>query len=150
MPFQARFVAPNRTPPARLYWHSAGSRMIFGDNADRAKAYVAEVLDEQRESLNHFNYLLGAVWGDSLPVNEDKVLDLFGYNGIRDWPGNPDVHAYVFRNGVPSFRNPITCGDTTIVLGLEEHYRIQTKDLGEFMSNPPMLGEFEPPQTLEL
>lgn len=143
MLFKARLVAPNRTPPARIYWHSAGANEVFLNDADKARIYVREILDEQRESLSHFDYLLGAVWGalwsDAKVPAEDKVLDLFGYNDTRVWPGNPDVHSYVFRNGEPSLRNPITCGDTMIVLGLEEEYRRNTHNLKEYMRTPPRL-----------
>ena len=38
----------------------------------------------------------------------------------------------------------ITCGDTAIILGLEEQYRRTTNNLEDFIRHMPHFKEFEP------
>ena len=95
------------------------------------------------KEIMKFDYLLGAIWGKK----DEKIIDLFGFSDISEWPGNPDVTSFVIKNGGydtreddDSFVESYTCGDTLIMLGEEEKYRRTTKSLDEYMRNPPEIS----------
>ena len=79
-------------------------------------------------NVHVFDYLLATIWGDK--ERGTKRIDLFGFNDISEWPGNPDVYHWSLANETivsPSnpeeqevMLNPLTCGDTLIMLGQEE------------------------------
>ncbi|HLD39217.1 MAG TPA: hypothetical protein VJB05_02815 [archaeon] len=77
------------------------------------------------------------LWGD----NGDRVAEVFGYGHVdkKDWPSNPEIYNWVFRNGIhqPKKRQ-ISCGDTLIVLGKEESVRRRTSSLGEYWNEFPV------------
>jgi len=81
-------------------------------------------------------------------------LTFFGFKDIKGWPGNPDVYGWVWENGFRQKRDeinePLTCEDTTIMLGREGAYRWECKDLRMFLYYPPDLGELEPNTSIEL
>lgn len=81
--------------------------------------------------------MLGYAWGDR--KTNQKVIDLFGFNDINDWPGNPDVSAYVVRNGVLIRDELICCGDALILLGREEEHRRKKESLEDYMSTMPLI-----------
>ncbi|GEM_PF-2898159 len=124
--------------PGRGYFHTSGFNEIFGGNVDAQESYAFEALRDNSSLLRDTDYFLVAIWGDV--SKGDKVMDLFTYNGVYPWPGNPEVSAYVLRNGIyaPEERS-ITCGDTLMILGKEEEHRRQTTNLNEYISNPPVI-----------
>lgn len=95
--------------------------------------------NRKRKELRDTDYFIGVVWGDT--ENNQKVCDLFAYSDLDpgNWPGNPDVSAWVIRDGVFQRENPITCGDTLLVLGIEEEWRRNCKNLREYLSRDPYL-----------
>lgn len=135
---------PNETPPVRAYVHSAGFS-IFG-LLEEAEIYLMKALDskEQKEASQGADYILAAIWGDTRDSAE--VIDFFAYSGIKEWPGNPDVSAWMVRAGHQLSLEPrsvATCGDTTIILGEEEKRRRKAKNLEDFMQRGPELRDFD-------
>jgi hypothetical protein len=128
-------------PPIRAYLHNAGLDDAFKSRRNKPAEFEADrhllrTLTDNMVILNDASYLIAAIWGDS----GARMIDLFRYAGINKWPGNPDVAAFVFRNGVyvPK-RREITCGDTLVVLGREEEYRRTTRDLNDYVEHPPTI-----------
>jgi len=129
--FIVRF-ARESLPPVRAYVHGSGSDVFSDDGAPRG--HLTDVLERHAGLFTDADFLLAALWGN----NGDRMIDLFKYTGIREWPGNPEVAAYVFKDGIykPNARD-ITCGDTLIVLGIEEAHRRKTGNRGDYIRNPP-------------
>jgi hypothetical protein len=143
MPFIARISLPGALRPTRAYLYEPGFEDGFG-SVKGARDYLAQVLDVGSKIngvITPADYILAALWSDK----DSKVAELFGYGGISDWPGNPEVYSWVFKDGIylPGQRK-IACGEATRILGTEEDYRITTKSLKEFMEKPPQLRELEP------
>jgi hypothetical protein len=142
MTFITRFNLPNKEPPVRAYLHQAGFKELYGGDTDKAEFYFLGILDSQHKNLDNFGYVLATIWGDK--DSRAKIIDFFGYSSVSP-KENPEVHAWVVRDGVTIRtgldHSPTTCGDTLIVLGREEEHRRTTKDLNDFMSNPPPLEE---------
>lgn len=144
-PFVARFNLPSRKPFVRAYLHRAGLLSAYGQKdtpVDCAKSYMTEVIEST--DLQRYAWVLAAIWGNS---SGERCIDFFGYGGISDWTGNPDVSAFVVKNGIIIPQKEITCGDTLIVLGKEESFRRTTQNLEEYASKWPFLGELEPLRT---
>ena len=87
----------------------------------------------QSKMANGFDYMLMILWGN----DGSNMVDCFGYGGMSEWPGNPDVDGWLYRSGVLVRDMPITCGDGLILLGREEEYRRTTSSLREYIENPP-------------
>src|SRR3989338_3842919 len=121
--------------PTKAYLHSAGINN-YGDTRGKqiitAMDYVKDVKNSggfsdiiEKENLE---YTLAAIWAD----RDEKVIDFFGFgDAIDNWPGNPEVKSWVFRNGI-FFRGGSTCGDTLIMLGEEEKIRRKTQNLQDY------------------
>ncbi|MBI4895686.1 MAG: hypothetical protein HY831_04300 [Candidatus Aenigmarchaeota archaeon] len=134
--FSGRATGDNA--PGRGYFHTSGFSEVFGGNVDAQDSYAVQALRESLSLLRDTNYFLAVIWGD---VDKgDKVMDLFTYNGAHPWPGNPEISAYVLRNGVyvPEDRS-VTCEDTLIILGKEGEHRRQTRSLDDYISSPPVI-----------
>jgi len=131
--------------PARVYLHEYGLREQFGGDGRSAGlvilsafAYGEWAVRTLLRSEENLQYSIGIVWGDI--DNDQKACDLFGYSGIEEWPGNPDVPLWVFRNGV-LVKDLESCGDSLILLGLEEQHRRKCKNLEEYLEKNPKLPE---------
>lgn len=130
----------DQLPPTRAYFHSSMTEAYSNPNPDNksidalAKEHLILSLGMNLDLVDGADYILAAIWGD----NSSKMIDIFKYSDINNWPGNPDMGAFVLRDGVyvPEKRE-VTCGDTLIVLGQEEKYRRTTKDLTDYMEHPP-------------
>ena len=81
-------------------------------------------------------YGIVVVWSEGKDLHHDWFL----YWGIEEWPENPSVDNYYFKNGVfqPRERH-ITCGDSLIMLGIEEQHRRTTKSRAEYLRIRPDL-----------
>lgn len=131
---------PNNLPPFRAYVHNTGAELY--DSGHLSIAEITEDVTKQLisslvrnpELVTGAAYLLAAMWG----CDEKKIIDLFAFSDIGDWPGNPDVAAFVLENGVYAPENKkITCGDTLMVLGIEEKHRRRCTNLDDYMRRPP-------------
>lgn len=116
-------------PPGRLYDHSSGKDVFVHPEASQDYLFNQNLPKELEES----DYFIGISWGEK----EDKVLDLFGYSGIKEnWKTNPGVRNWVIRNGTITKDSEITCGEGLILLGREEEYRLKTGGLQEYLEEP--------------
>lgn len=136
MVFVARFNFPKLKPPVRAYLHEAGldaySTLEIG-SVDAARKYFLDVFEWQ--DVSKYQFVLAAMWGKVNGVNEpERNIDFFGLSDIDEngWPGNPEVSAWVVKNGVVVPQKEITCGDTLIVLGEEEKYRRKCKNMADY------------------
>lgn len=100
-----------------------------------ASAYLLGILEiESDEILKPVDYVIAFLWGNQ----GRRVAELFGFGGVKDWPGNPEVYSWVFEDGVykPEERQ-ISCGDSLVVLGREEDQRRKTKSCDEWLCRTP-------------
>lgn len=147
MTFIARFRLPREHPPKKIYLHSSGADVymgLFQTSAQGAIAHVTGALDQLPELQGMFHYVIAIAWGD----NGDKMVDCFGFSGIRAWPGNPDVSTWVLKNGVYQQRTRITpkdtmCEDSIILLGREAELRRRSHSLDSFLISVPHFFEEE-------
>jgi hypothetical protein len=137
-----RYNAPGWNPPTRIYFHESGFSEAFNDNPSfqpwvNALTHLSRIFDsklDQSHDLRNFNYAIAFLWGQE----KDKMVDLFAYDAISRWPGNPSISSFIFRNGVYEPDNhEIGCGDGSIVICVEEEYRRKCKNLQYFLQNPP-------------
>jgi len=143
MGLEARLTAAENNPPGKFYVHTAGFDKVFGpdDPTGNSLAYVSQVMKTYQGRFNWYSFVIGIVWGDE--SNGDKVMDLFGYRGLKEWSGNPDVDLWVIRNGIYVPDISTTCGESLVVLGKEEEFRKGTKDLDEYFKKPlPVIRPF--------
>jgi len=140
--FIARFDF-RRPSPGRLYLSDCSLEKFFGKKIpiEKARKYAAEVIGSlERSIFLKADYLLGVIWGDD--EAGERAIDLFGYSGIKNWPGNPEVSAWPFKGKYPVDKVPIICGNGLMLLGqVEEPYRRTTQSLDEYLRNPPALPE---------
>ncbi len=123
------------TPPTRLYLHreflTDGREPLVA--AGEARDHFLNIREKAPEVFTGLDYVLGILWKDPTSTN----LDLFGYKDIARWPGNPEVSNWVFKNGVFLSTRNISCGDSLILLGREEHYRRTCANLETYFSRVP-------------
>ncbi|MDP1694142.1 MAG: hypothetical protein Q8L34_01240 [Candidatus Woesearchaeota archaeon] len=82
------------------------------------------------------NYSIVVVWADANKMRHDW----FYFHSISQWPGNPSVDVYVFKNkGFLPREHQVTCGDSLIMLGIEEQHRKTTKSRAEYLRTRPDL-----------
>ena len=137
--FIGRICLPDNKPPVRAYVHKTGFD-VYGNSIPEAERHLKQVLKENREELNGLQYMLAAMWG----YEGNKMIDMFGYNGITKWPGNPNIYAWVMENGVfvpvdkmiPKLA--LTCEDTSILISKEAEHRRNRNSLADFISTPPL------------
>jgi len=133
MAFRNCYNFKNR--PLRLYTHRFGEELF--NNSIEAFCYTEAALATLDSVAPDSLFYIAVTWGDK--KTKSRICDLFAYSGINEWPGNPDVSSWIFNEGVLKQENPITCGDTMILLGLEEQYRRSCSDLSTYLSNGPVL-----------
>ena len=132
-------------PPIRAYCHISGFSEAFGfDKSNKmggeaARDHLVEIIKDNA-FFRKYHWVLAIAWGNK----GRKMVDFLGYHSIgENWPGNPDVDAFVTGNGqiVPTPGalniNQVTCGDSIIILGDEEKYRRITSNLAEYAAIPP-------------
>jgi hypothetical protein len=150
--FRTRLHLHANEPPTRVYFHESCFRNeTFPELARDDKKNATAHGYANREAIRNYvkgvlanasprspsAFILAAAWAEG----RRRMLDIFSYSGITDWPGNPDVEAFVMQDGVLVPNRPITCGDTLIILGAEEKYRRTTKHIYEYKDIPPKLED---------
>lgn len=143
MDIVARINLPHKRPPARVYVYGLGLNECFSGNDSITEALgyfdnVHRMAQTKIPFVDEIEYFISCVWGNI--KTDEKIVDLFGFHDIKEWPGNPTVSAWTVRNGVFVRNSEITCGDTLIILGKEESYRRYRSNLEEFLMNPPDVG----------
>ena len=129
---------PNIRAPIRAYLHRSAKNNLEGTNyLKEMKEHLMETLSKNHGTIENADFYLAAIWS----IEKDKMIDLFKYTqtGHPDnWPKNPDVNMFVFKNGVYQQNEKLTMrGDTLIMLGAEEHFRRNTKGLTEYIEGRP-------------
>lgn len=143
MVFVARLKGNGLVVPVKAYLHESGYERWGNTKTATGNAgiYIQKIFKSEeflrlakREELD---YVISALWNN----NGKKTADVFGYSGLReDWKANPEIIAWNCVNGV--WQSPARfCGDTVVLLGEEETWRISgTKDLAYYAANPPNLS----------
>ena len=125
--------------PTRAYLHGVGINE-YGMDKTKQLASAIKYLGDAKNSNSfkeiaereRLEYILVALWADK----ETKIIDVFGFGDLAgEWPGNPDVQSWDFRNGIFT-RGARTCGDTLVMLGKEEEHRRTTKNLVDYFKSP--------------
>lgn len=136
-----RFIgrASNEGYNLRAYLHESG-RGVFPKVDTRGFNAIADhffpTVKRYQEGIGKDgDYTLAFIWGD----DGVPVIDFCRFSGIDgEWPGNPEMMGFVFRNGIYSPGEPITCEDGIIIMGsFEAPYRRTTENLNAFLRNPP-------------
>lgn len=124
MPFNGIISVLRSSPPGRFYLHTAGNT-LYCRNAKPAlrgaENYLKEILELHKNIFREQDFLLGTIWGDM--ERKQRVADIFGYRGIKPWPGNPEVSTWVAREYVLTKENPASCEETIALLGEEARLR---------------------------
>ncbi|MFH1801900.1 MAG: hypothetical protein ABH864_00440 [archaeon] len=146
MPFRDRFVVTGKMN-GRFYFHTAGRDVYGNDNGTQVNGagdYLRFVLDRNYGALKGQGVLLGALWADE--DSGDRIVDVFGLKFGSEWPGNPEVGAWVAREeDLVKRENPISCAETIRVVGGEMGILMGTDSLREYMLSDtlPITGLYE-------
>lgn len=129
-PFQLSVLGD---PRVRGYVHSSfnGAASVALDYCTHA---LASLHHEGKVNLSAepSSWYIGLVWHDSEEPAE--VLDVFQYHDYQSWPGNPDVHNFIVRNGIYVPEAAISCTEGILLLGQEEQLRRKTTSLEEYFN----------------
>lgn len=131
--FAARLNYPDKK--IRAYVHRTGLQDINAQPIQNAKKYLEDCLDFAE--LEKFDYAIAVVCGNS--DENSRVINFFGYSGISEWPGNPTVTAFLMKNKVIIPQKDFVCGDVILMLGQEEEFRRERKNLDDYLANWPTL-----------
>jgi len=139
MAFKTGILYPRKAVPVKAYIHDTGFDTVYKNNIGLAEAYLRKSLPTVAFGAGmRIMFALGVLWGDS---NGDKIVEFFGYSRTKEWPGNPGVIPWQVVNGHDRANGEIECADTVIMRGLEEQYRRTTKNLREYATHLPDLGD---------
>src|SRR3989344_4406504 len=141
MVFAARYIIPKSFPPVKAYLHTLEMNRAWGPlpASNNAPRHLRDVLMDYQDSFSGFEFLIAGLWGrNDKRGGIDKVIDIFGFQKIPSdkWPGNPEVSVLIHEKGslfVPQKEH--TCGDTLIMLGIEEAFRRTTTSLEEYFAS---------------
>jgi len=140
MGFDSKHLMPLLNLPARFYVHTSGQKAfnVRPESVDplvEARVFATRVVRDNKKTLEKYDFVIGVLRSD----DEGRIADIFGYHGITDWPGNPDVNAFVYREGKgASLREGILpYEDTMILLGHEGDLRRNTRNLAEYLLKSP-------------
>ncbi len=138
MSFLTRALMPGYR--AKLYVHEYGYERVFGSTPqgieDGIKYFTDALSQKSRELISPNDFVLGAVWGDD---GNSKVAEMFVYKEIKEWPGNPTVYTWIFRNGIyMPWERQVACEDAILAFSDESTFRRKTKSPEEFLvTNAP-------------
>ncbi|MDO8528791.1 MAG: hypothetical protein Q7S06_02780 [Nanoarchaeota archaeon] len=115
--------------PNRIYLHKAGLELYT--NACTQHPYYQALNAAREQAIKHYyssmqenlpEWIIAAVWTAKVDGVRKTILDVFeNRDAVENWPGNPDVSTFNI-NGTDSTRAS-SCGDTLMMLGLEEEFR---------------------------
>lgn len=134
--------------PARVYVHTGGFDEVFGGRKSEAFDYFSNSLENIRSAIWSGNisptkprYMIATLWGNV--KSGEKNADVFVYGDLTNWRDNPEFAAGVFANGklIADKRGVVGCGDALIMLGCEETLRRTTRDLAEYLEQPPAIED---------
>ncbi|MDD5193822.1 MAG: hypothetical protein PHF67_04535, partial [Candidatus Nanoarchaeia archaeon] len=107
--FVARANCINERIPFRTYVHESGIEQAFPirrrpiiEQAINHSFYKIEQALDSIPGLTNNNYFISIVWGSE----GNPMIDLIGFSGLdfaeepKNWPGNPEITSFVFKNGI--------------------------------------------------
>jgi hypothetical protein len=140
---------PEKMPPLRAYLFSSAIDRKQPSGSHEFKS-LCTVTNQQllsiiyngpmQEAAKRFNYIIAFLWKQDASSN----INLFGYHGIKNWRGNPDMRSWVFENGVYRNNRDVVCETGAIILGKEGQHRRSTRNLAEYIGNTPKLYDLVP------
>jgi len=159
---RSRLNVPELSIPGRIYYHNSGIQAFRGhlNSDDEIEKNGLSLLNKifgrgvdyrcysnlDPKVFENSKYFIALLWGRTLGPEPTlyEMVDLFTFTDIensqdpKNWPSNPEVSAYIFQGGIylPDEKQ-VTCGDGTIILGIEEIHRRTRKNLRDFLVNPP-------------
>ena len=71
------------------------------ETIDRVNAglHLDSVFDRHKHLLDpRIEHFIGILWTNGKGTG-GRMIDLFGFTQEKNWPGNPEVYNWVFRNG---------------------------------------------------
>lgn len=115
--------------PNRIYLHKAGSELVQPEKALYvARQNLIQYYYSNEREKNSPEWVISMVWSS---LTTGLVLDVFEYrDAVAKWPGNPDVSA--FNIGKIDTTRANSCGDSLIMLGVEEKFRRDCRNLKEY------------------
>ncbi len=122
----------------RAYFHEAGRDLfVTVDPVGEARLYLSSIIRKYEKEMRKFQFGLAAVWSDE--ANNKRSIDFFGFSDIVKWgKSNPEISVLVFKEETLALRAS-TCGDSAIMLGLEESCRRSTRNLAQYLRKPPVI-----------
>ena len=139
VPFKTAILYPRKAVPVKAYIHNVGFDTVYKNDIGLVKAYLRKSLPTVAYGKGMgIMFALAALWGNS---KGDKIAEFFGYSRTKEWPGNPAVIPWQIVNGKLKHGGETECADTVIVRCLEEQFRRTTKNLREYATHLPDLGD---------
>ncbi len=136
--------------PLRALVVESSVESVF-ENVDDGFCYLVDSIFRNSatpESMASEDYMffLGIAWDEG----KDKMADIIGWARVdpKDWPGNPDIGGWVFRNGVYVQDDPITCENGVGIVARESEYRRGCLNLEQWINGRPYLGVMQPKEEL--
>lgn len=154
MPFEDKYNDRSSQTPAKVLVHTANFKEAYG-TIEKAKGYASDVIISNEDLFTGINasHAIIVLWGKKKENKFVQMADVFAYETIGDdkWPGNPNVHSWVFENGIyvpPTKKistsefehNPNTCGETLVELAEQEETRLSTPSLRKYLNYDPHIA----------
>lgn len=139
--------------PIRVYFDGEYITNTFGrdysgkyslsilESLERARTYFYHIMENERSFIPKADYIIAFVRGKE---DGTGLFHLVCYKNAGDRPGNPKKSDCVFEDGI--FRGKPDSngfGDESLVIGIEEAYRLGRGYLREYIENPPDLMKQE-------
>jgi len=142
MGFDSKHLIHTPGIAARFFVHSSGLEAFNVRPKDydplvEARVFATKAVRDIPRTFPKYDFVIGALWSD----DEERGADIFGFYNMGDWPGNPDVDVFDYREGKESSLkrdNFFFCKDTMTLLGCEDELRrTETRDLAEYLLKSP-------------
>jgi len=138
-----RFKSLSKNFPGRVYIHPSNFKKTYTCIKGAIQHYRDVVQsNELTPALDRkLDFTNSIMWATE---KGDKMIDFFGYSGVKPWPGNPDIFSWVTKNGLivpshPDNINEITCEQGSIILGnIEAPYRRDVTNLEQYLKFAPL------------
>src|SRR3989344_1352042 len=140
MAFIERFTSKNNIIPYRGYIDENEFKEVFG-TVEKAREYAFSIVKKHKDLFKNRDYIIIALYG----LENKKIAEIFSYKVMgKNWPGNTEILAYIFKNGKHLPSESWSCENMDIVRGEEGKYRRKTSSLEEFLKSVPHLGDLQP------
>jgi hypothetical protein len=142
-------VKGNNAVPVKLY-NFKSSLDVFPSTLEIRKDLLEMmgVLKHRSFSADDYKYAIAMAWGYKQKCCDKteepiKAFDIFSFKFDKPWNEcNPEVDVCCLKN--LSADRSVMCETGTIILGEEGKFRRTTKDLEDYLSSWPSIGELGP------